>query len=102
MILSYLLQHFDFLRYCLFVQFEILSSLQKNQRFMQFENLPPLRLAPPAVYHDKVSKVTHYQTGESSNSSAVIEKQNRQKQNRELRVRGSSIRFPLKSSFFGE
>ncbi|XP_058763100.1 uncharacterized protein LOC131636503 isoform X1 [Vicia villosa] len=83
-------------------RFEILSSLQKNQRFMQFENLPPLRLAPPAVYHEKVSKVAHYQTGESSNGSAVIEKHSRQKQNRELRVRGSSIRFPLKSSFFGK
>ncbi|MCI09034.1 vacuolar protein sorting-associated protein 8-like, partial [Trifolium medium] len=33
--------------------FEILSSLQKNPRFMQLENLPPLRLAPPAVYHEK-------------------------------------------------
>ncbi|CAJ2663156.1 unnamed protein product [Trifolium pratense] len=83
-------------------RFEILSSLQKNPRFMQLENLPPLRLAPPAVYHEKVSKVAHYQTGESSNSSAVIDKHSRQKQNRELRVRGSSIRFPLKSSIFGK
>lgn len=83
-------------------RFEILSSLQKNQRFMQFENLPPLRLAPPAVYHEKVSKVAHYQTGESSNNSAVIDKHSRHKQNRDLRVRGSSIRFPLKSSFFGK
>ncbi|XP_004514922.1 uncharacterized protein [Cicer arietinum] len=83
-------------------RFEILSSLQKNQRFMQIENMPPLRLAPPAVYHEKVSRVAHYLTGESSNSSAVIEKQSRHKQSRELRVKGSSIRFPLKSTIFGK
>lgn len=69
---------------------------------MQIENMPPLRLAPPAVYHEKVSRVAHYLTGESSNSSAVIEKQSRHKQSRELRVKGSSIRFPLKSTIFGE
>ncbi|KAK7389741.1 hypothetical protein VNO78_25031 [Psophocarpus tetragonolobus] len=83
-------------------RFEILSNLQKNQRFMQIENLPPLKLAPPAVYHEKVSKVTDFLPGESSNSSAAIVKQSRNKQNRELRVKGSSIRFPLKSSIFGK
>ncbi|XP_027334306.1 vacuolar protein sorting-associated protein 8 homolog isoform X2 [Abrus precatorius] len=83
-------------------RFDILNSLQKNQRFMQIENLPQLKLAPPSVYHEKVSKVTDFLTGESSNSSAVTEKQNRNKQNRELRVKGSSIRFPLKSSIFGK
>lgn len=69
---------------------------------MQIENLPPLRLAPPALYHEKVSKVTGFLPGESSSSSAVVDKQSRLKQNRELRVKGSSIRFPLKSSIFGE
>ncbi|QCE02488.1 Vacuolar protein sorting-associated protein 8 [Vigna unguiculata] len=83
-------------------RFEILSNLQKNQRFMQIENLPPLKLAPPAVYHEKVSKVANFLTGESSNNSSAIEKQSRNKQNRELRVKGSSIRFPLKSSIFGK
>ncbi|CAJ1950547.1 unnamed protein product [Sphenostylis stenocarpa] len=83
-------------------RFEILSNLQKNQRFMQIENLPQLKLAPPAVYHEKVSKVANFLTGESSNSSSAIEKESRNKQNRELRVKGSSIRFPLKSSIFGK
>ncbi|TKY64154.1 Vacuolar protein sorting-associated protein 8-like [Spatholobus suberectus] len=83
-------------------RFEILSSLQKNQRFIQIENLPQLKLAPPAMYHEKVSRVTDFLPGESSNSSAAIEKQSRNKQNRELRVKGSSIRFPLKSSIFGK
>ncbi|KAL2575460.1 hypothetical protein GLYMA_16G018400v4 [Glycine max] len=83
-------------------RFQILSSLQKNQRFMQIENLPPLKLAPPAVYHEKVSKVANFLTGETSNSSSAIEKQNRNKHNRELRFKGSSIRFPLKSTIFGK
>ncbi|KAK7292879.1 hypothetical protein RJT34_15734 [Clitoria ternatea] len=83
-------------------RFEILNSLQKNQRFMQIENLPPLKLAPPAVYHEKVNKVTDFLTGEGSSSSAFTRKQSRNKQNRELRVKGSSIRFPLKSSIFGK
>ncbi|OIW02356.1 hypothetical protein TanjilG_08503 [Lupinus angustifolius] len=69
-------------------RFEMLNSLQKNQRFIQIENLPQLRLAPPAVYHEKVNKVPGFLAGEHSNSSAVVEKQSRNKQNRELRVKG--------------
>ncbi|RYR24196.1 hypothetical protein Ahy_B02g057703 isoform A [Arachis hypogaea] len=85
-------------------RFEILNSLQKNERFIQIENLPQLRLAPPAVYHEKVNKVIDFHAGESSSSSsAVLEKQSRNnKQSRELRVKGSSIRFPLKSTIFGK
>nr|XP_025639801.1 uncharacterized protein LOC112734619 [Arachis hypogaea] len=86
------------------LQFEILNSLQKNERFIQIENLPQLRLAPPAVYHEKVNKVIDFHAGKSSSSSsAVLEKQSRNnKQNRELRVKGSLIRFPLKSTIFGQ
>ncbi|XP_072089797.1 uncharacterized protein [Arachis hypogaea] len=85
-------------------RFEILNSLQKNERFIQIENLPQLRLAPPAVYHEKVNKVIDFHAGKSSSSSsAVLEKQSRNnKQNRELRVKGSLIRFPLKSTIFGQ
>ncbi|RYQ98581.1 hypothetical protein Ahy_B07g086328 [Arachis hypogaea] len=36
-------------------RFEILNSLQKNERFIQIENLPQLRLVPPFVYHEKVN-----------------------------------------------
>lgn len=86
----------------LVLQFEILSSLQKDQRFMQIENLPQLRLAPPAVYHEKVSRVTNHVAGETSSSSsaAVADKQSSNKH--QLRVKGSSYRFPLKSNIFGE
>ncbi|KAI9093990.1 hypothetical protein K1719_026988 [Acacia pycnantha] len=83
-------------------RFEILSSLQKDQRFAQIENLPQLRLAPPALYHEKVNRVTDLVAGESSSSGAVAEKQSQNRQSRELRVKGSAIRFPLKSSIFGK
>lgn len=77
--------------------------MQKDQRFMQIENLPQLRLAPPAVYHEKVNRVIDLLAGESSSGiSAVADKQSRNKQQRELRLKGSAIRFPLKSSIFGE
>jgi vacuolar protein sorting-associated protein 8 len=83
------------------LQFEILASLQKDQRLVQIENVPQLRLAPPAVYHERVKKGTDIFTGESSNGLAKIEKQGKNRQLRDLRVKGSS-RFPLKSSIFGE
>ena len=84
------------------LQFEILTNLQKDQRLVQIENLPQLRLAPPALYHERVKKGTDIFTGESSNGLVKIEKQNKSRQLRELRVKGSSLRFPLKSSIFGE
>lgn len=83
-------------------RFEILTNLQKDQRLVQIENLPQLRLAPPALYHERVKKGTDIFTGESSNGLVKIEKQNKSRQLRELRVKGSSLRFPLKSSIFGK
>ncbi|KAK9279894.1 hypothetical protein L1049_013577 [Liquidambar formosana] len=83
-------------------RFEILSNLQKDQRSIQMENMPQLRLAPPAMYHEKVKKGTDFLTGESSNSLAKIEKPSKNRQVRERKVKGSSIRFPLRSSIFGK
>ncbi|EXC13672.1 Vacuolar protein sorting-associated protein 8-like protein [Morus notabilis] len=34
-------------------RFEMLNMLQKEQRFVQVEHMPQLRLAPPALYHEK-------------------------------------------------
>lgn len=77
--------------------------LQKQQRFVQVENIPQLRLAPPAVYHEKVKKGTDLLRGESSSDVATTEKHSsRSKQLKELKVKGSSLRFPLKSNIFGE
>ncbi|KAG7553417.1 Zinc finger RING-type [Arabidopsis thaliana x Arabidopsis arenosa] len=47
-------------------RFEILTNLQKDQRLVQIESLPRLRLAPPAVYHEKVSRLSGFTPGESS------------------------------------
>uniref|UniRef100_A0A7N2MWS3 RING-type domain-containing protein n=1 Tax=Quercus lobata TaxID=97700 RepID=A0A7N2MWS3_QUELO len=77
-------------------------GISKFHRLVQIEHMPQLRLAPPAVYHERVKKGTDIFTGESSNGLAKIEKQSKSKQLRELRVKGSSLRFPLKSSIFGK
>ncbi|KAK3007528.1 hypothetical protein RJ639_013236 [Escallonia herrerae] len=37
-------------------RFDILTNLQKDHKMIQIENMPQLRLAPPAVYHEKVKK----------------------------------------------
>ena len=84
------------------LQFEILSNLQKEQRLAQIENLPQLRLAPPAIYHEKVNKGSELLAGESSSHLGAIEKPRKSKQLMDLKLKGSSLRFPLKSSIFGE
>lgn len=85
------------------LQFEILTNLQKNQKVIDIENVPQLRLAPPAVYHDKVTKGYHLLVGESSGGIDKVEKLNKSRQLTEVKVkRPSSLRFPLKASLFGE
>jgi hypothetical protein len=64
--------------------------------------MPQLRLAPPAVYHEKVKKGPDLLTGESSSALAEVEKPDKRRQLRELKLKGSSLRFPLKSSIFGK
>ncbi|XP_061961114.1 uncharacterized protein LOC133681927 [Populus nigra] len=83
-------------------RFEILSSLQKDKKLVQIESMPQLRLAPPAVYHEKVKKGPDLLTGESSSALAEVEKPGKRRQPRELKLKGSSLRFPLKSSIFGK
>lgn len=84
-------------------RYEILTNLQKDQRLSQIENLPQLRLAPPAIYHEKVKKQSEVLAGESSSHVGAIEKPNKSRQLRELKLKGSSsLRFPLKSSIFGK
>lgn len=65
--------------------------------------MPQLRLAPPAVYHDKVRKGYNLLVGESSGGIEKVEKQNKIRQLGEVKVkRPPSLRFPLKASLFGE
>lgn len=83
-------------------RFEILNSLQKNQRLIQTDTMPQLRLAPPAVYHEKVNKSSLFSAGSSSGGLVDAEKQSKNRQLRDLKAKGSSIRFPLKSRIFGK
>lgn len=84
-------------------RFEILTNLQKNQKVIDIENVPQLRLAPPAVYHDKVTKGYHLLVGESRGGIEKVEKLNKSRQLTEVKVkRPSSLRFPLKASLFGK
>ncbi|CAH8335200.1 unnamed protein product [Eruca vesicaria subsp. sativa] len=47
-------------------RFEMLTKLQKDQRLAHIESLPRLKLSPPAVYHEKVSRISSFTPGESS------------------------------------
>ncbi|KAL5792140.1 hypothetical protein ACOSP7_000734 [Xanthoceras sorbifolium] len=83
-------------------RFEILNNLQKDQRLVHIENMPQLKLAPPAIYHEKVKKGTNLLTGERSSSIEKIEKPSKNRQLRELKLKGSPLRLPLRSSIFGK
>ncbi|KAL8494825.1 hypothetical protein ACS0TY_019127 [Phlomoides rotata] len=80
-------------------RFELLHNLENNGNLTQLESMPQLRLAPPALYHEKVKKGKGTLTEEST--SRVTEKP-RSKQLRDVKVKGSSRRFPLKSNIFGK
>ncbi|XP_008229220.1 PREDICTED: vacuolar protein sorting-associated protein 8 homolog [Prunus mume] len=81
-------------------RFEMLTNLQRDRGLVEIENMPQLRLSPPAVYHEKVQKGTVLSPAESSSDLARIGKQSKSKQPRVLKVNGSSLRFPLKSNIF--
>ena len=96
-------------------QYEILTSLQKDNSLNHVDNTPQLRLAPPALYHEKVKnnffgeasssgkvkKGNDLLRGESVGNSAKLRKTSKSKQLRDLKLKGSSIRFPLKANIFG-
>lgn len=83
-------------------RFELLYSLQNDQKLIQIESLPQLKLAPPALYHEKVKKGTEILVGGSTSRVSTTEKP-RSKQLRDVKVKGSSLRFPLKSNIiFGK
>ncbi|KAF5201636.1 Vacuolar protein sorting-associated protein 8-like protein [Thalictrum thalictroides] len=80
-------------------RFEILSNLKNSQRSLQIESLPQLRLSPPVVYHEKIQKGINILGGESG--SASVKGVNSSRQLRELKMKKSSLHFPIKSSIFG-
>lgn len=79
----------------------MLTNLQKHSGLVEIENMPQLKLAPPAVYHEKVKHGPVLSPGESSSDLARTGKQSKIKQLREVKVKGSSLRFPLKTNLFG-
>ncbi|KAK8969694.1 hypothetical protein KSP40_PGU002021 [Platanthera guangdongensis] len=91
-------------------RFDILLNLQKDKSF-HIDNLPQLRLAPPAIYHDKVQKGPVYHdkvqkgpvssTRETHEIITKKEKFNKRWPLLELKSKGSPTRFSLKSSIFG-
>jgi hypothetical protein len=88
-------------------RFEILRNLKKEERMGQIENIPELRLAPPAVYHEKVKKGVGgllsrgAQTSSSSSNSVPLKTVKNNRQLRDSKAKGSAIRFPLRSNIFG-
>ncbi|KAI3757517.1 hypothetical protein L6452_05057 [Arctium lappa] len=79
-------------------RYEILTNLHKDKRMVQVDNMPHLRLAPPAVYHEKVKQgvAMPMLRGESSSGPAKIEKT----KIKDLKTK--AVRFPLKSNIFGK
>ncbi|KAK9093770.1 hypothetical protein Scep_025239 [Stephania cephalantha] len=53
-------------------RFEMLNNLQKSKRSFQIENIPQLRLAPPAVYHEKLKKRTDIISVEMIKDEALL------------------------------
>lgn len=84
------------------MQFEILSDLQKTDKYLGTDTIPQLRLAPPAIYHEKIQQRPGSLIGEPSDSSLKNEKPNKRWQLKELKSRGSLNMFPLKSNIFGK
>ncbi|KAK4415847.1 Vacuolar protein sorting-associated protein 8 [Sesamum alatum] len=78
-------------------RFELLHNLEKDQKLIQIENVAQLRLAPPALYHEKVKKGIVILAGEST-STSTTEKARRRRLG-DVKVKGS---LPLKSNIFGK
>lgn len=81
-------------------RFDILNNLQKNKS-LHIDTLPQLRLAPPAIYHEKVQKGPVTLTREMQGITLKKEKPNKRWPVMEWKSKSSQTRFPLKSSIFG-
>uniref|UniRef100_A0ACD5Z2U5 Uncharacterized protein n=2 Tax=Avena sativa TaxID=4498 RepID=A0ACD5Z2U5_AVESA len=79
-------------------RFEMLNNLQKAQSF-HIETVPPLKLSPPAIYHEKIQKRVSI-VGESSRHSVRSEKTQKIWQMKEPKSKNSGNWLPPKSSIF--
>ncbi|KAG0474550.1 hypothetical protein HPP92_014236 [Vanilla planifolia] len=80
-------------------RFDMLSNLQKGKA-LHSETLPQLRLAPPAIYHEKVQKGPVSLSQDVHEATRKKEKTSKRWQIMELKSKGSLSRLPLKSAIF--
>ncbi|KAJ1265956.1 hypothetical protein BS78_08G113600 [Paspalum vaginatum] len=78
-------------------RYEILNSLQKEQKSLHIETVPPLKLAPPAIYHEKIQKRST-SVGEPSKHSVISQKPQKIWQMKEQKSKQTGNRLPQKSS----
>ncbi|CAN6226951.1 unnamed protein product [Urochloa humidicola] len=78
-------------------RYEILSNLQKEQKPFHIETVPPLKLAPPAIYHEKIQKRTTL-VGEPSKHSVRSQKPQKIWQMKGQKSKQAGNRLPQKSS----
>lgn len=83
------------------MQYEILNNLQKAQKSFHIETVPPLKLAPPAIYHEKIQKRTT-SVGEPSKHSVRTQKPQKIWQMKEQKSKQTGNRHPHKSSVLRE
>ncbi|XP_044411244.1 uncharacterized protein [Triticum aestivum] len=81
------------------ILFEILNNLQKGQKSFHIETVPPLKLSPPAIYHEKIQKRVSL-VGESSRHSVRSEKPQKIWHMKEPKSKKSGNWLPPKSSIF--
>ncbi|KAL6848559.1 hypothetical protein ACP4OV_021853 [Aristida adscensionis] len=78
-------------------RYEILNNLQKAQKSFHIETVPPLKLSPPAIYHEKIQKRTNL-VSEPSKHSVRSQKPQKIWQMKEQNSRLTGNRPPQKSS----
>ncbi|OEL18589.1 Vacuolar protein sorting-associated protein 8-like protein, partial [Dichanthelium oligosanthes] len=78
-------------------RYEILNNLQKEQKSFHIETVPPLKLAPPAIYHEKIQKRTTL-VGEPSKHSVRSQKPQKIWQMKEQKSKQAGNRLLQKSS----
>ncbi|TVU33578.1 hypothetical protein EJB05_25403, partial [Eragrostis curvula] len=76
-------------------RYEILNNLQKGQKSLHIETVPPLKLSPPAIYHEKIQKRAVL-TGEPSKHSARSQKPQKIWQMKEQKSKQTGNRLPQK------
>ncbi|XP_062218041.1 uncharacterized protein LOC133918267 [Phragmites australis] len=78
-------------------RYEILNNLQKAQKTFHIETVPPLKLSPPSIYHEKIQKRTIL-AGEPSKHSVRSQKPQKIWQMKEQKSKQTGTRLPQKSS----